>query len=363
MVALLQASPKTRSREIYNLNPEIHLGLFITADNQETVFANIEETAPFTLDKISAFTGTQPQPPEFYADLHQQGIVAIQGLFGTQEAFDNTAIDNLSNQKRESLFTSVYDAGADIIATDYYQQIAEIIGYPVEDELDILIVNDDGFDAEGINVLFDSLTEAGYNVNLVAPKEQQSGRGTLINADTILQPTEVVKFADNKWFVDGSLVTTTLAGLDFILEEKPDLVISGINEGENISIGGAVSSGTVSAAVTAILRDVPAIAVSAGIDITDPKRTATSEAYQIGADYITNLIAQLQATQGEDATVLPAETGLSINIPVGFPDSVNEIQAVALTEPDDIEPFVLDFGELPQGGAGLRLFPTELPLF
>ncbi|MGK7951200.1 MAG: glycerophosphodiester phosphodiesterase family protein [Xenococcaceae cyanobacterium] len=76
-----------QATEIYNQNPEIHLGLFITPDNRETVFADIE-TAPFTLDKISAFTGTQPQPAEFYADLHQQGIVTIQGLFGTQEAFN-----------------------------------------------------------------------------------------------------------------------------------------------------------------------------------------------------------------------------------------------------------------------------------
>ena len=81
---------------------------------------------------IDFFNGTQPQPPDFYAYLHQKDIVAIQGLLGTQEAIDNTPIDNLNNQQRESLFTSVYHNGADIIAADYYQQIAEIIVYPVK---------------------------------------------------------------------------------------------------------------------------------------------------------------------------------------------------------------------------------------
>lgn len=51
--------------------------------------------------------------------------------------------------------------------------------------LDILLVNDDGFEADGIQILFDGLTAAGHNVIFVAPKEQQSGRGTLINVDSL----------------------------------------------------------------------------------------------------------------------------------------------------------------------------------
>ncbi|NJO94418.1 MAG: 5'/3'-nucleotidase SurE, partial [Hydrococcus sp. RM1_1_31] len=192
--------------------------------------------------------------------------------------------------------------------------------------LNILLTNDDGYDAEGIQVLYNVLTAAGHHVTLVAPKEQQSGTGTALDVDKILRPTEVVNVEDNQWYVDAGVRTTTWAGLDYILEgEKPDLVISGINEGENIGTGGAVSSGTVSAAVTALLRDVPAIAISAGIDSTEGGEAKTSQAYQIGADYLVNLIAQLQATQGEDVTILPEKTGLSINIPVRFPEGVEEI--------------------------------------
>ena len=219
---------------------------------------------------------------------------------------------------------------------------------PQAQPLDILLTNDDGFDAEGIEVLYNTLTAAGNNVTLVAPEDQQSSTGTAIDLNNIFRPTEVVNFEENKWYVDAGVRTTTWAGLDFVLDEAPDLVISGINSGENIGLSGSVSSGTVSAAVTALLRDVPAIAVSAGIGL------GTGEAYQIGADYVVDLIAQLQATQGEDATILPEGTGLSINIPVRFPEGVEEIQGVAFTEPDEIEPLAITFGELPFGnGAGL----------
>ncbi|MGF1494010.1 MAG: 5'/3'-nucleotidase SurE [Microcoleaceae cyanobacterium] len=239
------------------------------------------------------------------------------------------------------------------------QRVMEAPDDAVAEPLEILITNDDGFEAEGIEVLYETLTEAGHTVTLVAPKEQQSGKGTVLDVDAILQPTEVVEFEANQWFVDAAPRTTTWAGLDFILDgEAPDLVISGINEGENIGPGGAVSSGTVSAAVTALLRDVPAIAISAGIDFVD--ESVTSEAYEIGADFLVDLIAQLQTTQGSDAEILPDDVGLNVNIPVRFPEGVEEIQGVRFTSTSEITPFQIDFGEVP-GGAGLRFFPADLP--
>ncbi|MEL7072103.1 MAG: 5'/3'-nucleotidase SurE [Cyanobacteria bacterium J06581_3] len=231
--------------------------------------------------------------------------------------------------------------------------------------LNILITNDDGFDAPGIEALYAALTAAGHTVTLVGPEEQQSGSGTVLDVDKIFQPLEITNVEGNKWSVDAGVRTTTWAGLDFVLGgEAPDLVISGINEGENIGVGGAVSSGTVSAAVTALLRDVPAIAVSAGIDLSDPERTATEEAYDIGADFVVELIAKLQATQGDDAKILPDGEGLSVNIPVRFPEGVEGVQGVSFTDASDITPFIIDFGELPEafgGGAGLQFTPFDLP--
>lgn len=232
--------------------------------------------------------------------------------------------------------------------------------------IEILLVNDDGFEAEGIEILFESLTAAGHDVTLVAPKEQQSGTGTQINADRIFQPIEVENFAPNQWFVDGSPTVTTWAGLDFILGgDPPDLVISGINEGENVGLG-AVSSGTVSAAVAALHRGIPAIAVSAGIDLTesDIGNPSTTEAYAIGAEFVNDLIVQLQTNQAEDEPLLPEGIGLSVNIPVRFPTGVEAIQGVALTRWDEVSPFEISFGELPPDfgeGAGLQFVPFNPP--
>ncbi len=302
------------------------------------------------------------------------GVGELPEMFGEGVGFtvslaDKITPDEITNPESEgerflSGFITVSPIDGDWTADEFVRQnLSERLENAPEDAtatpLDILVTNDDGFDAEGIQVLYENLTAAGHNVTLVAPKEQQSGTGTLINVEQIFQPAEIVNFAPNQWYVDGSPRVTTWAGLDYILDAKPDLVISGINEGENIGPGGAVSSGTVSASVTGLLRDVPAIAISAGIDFVD--ETKTSEAYEIGADYVVDLIAQLQATQGEDTTVLPKDIGLNINIPVRFPEGIEEIQGVKFTESDEISPFNISFGELPDGGTGLQFSPTELP--
>lgn len=237
--------------------------------------------------------------------------------------------------------------------------------------LNILVTNDDGFDAEGITVLSEVLAAAGHNITVVAPLEQQSGTGTSLDVDLFFQPLEIVEqdisetFDFEAFSVAAGVRTTTFAGLDFVLNgEAPDLVVSGINSGENIGPGGAVSSGTVSAAVTALLRDVPAIAVSGGLDLATFE--TPTETFEIGAEFVVDLIAQLQATQGEDASILPVGTGLSVNIPTRFPEGVEEIQGVAFTNASDTTPFEIAFGlldpENPDAGAGLNFAPVAPPV-
>lgn len=225
--------------------------------------------------------------------------------------------------------------------------------YTVDDEdffadqtqpLNILLVNDDGYDAEGIRVLYEALADAGHSVTLVGPKEQQSGRGTAIDTDKIFQVLEVVENPDgdaetNDWYVDGTPVTTTLTGLNFILEQAPDLVISGINAGENLGLG-AVSSGTLSAAVTAVQQGIPAIAVSAGLE---SDFTVAPETYAIAANYVVSLIGQLQRENGADP--LPAGLGLNVNVPAG-----GLTQGVSVTQFDGAASFdlpIIDTGAGP----------------
>jgi 5'/3'-nucleotidase SurE len=253
---------------------------------------------------------------------------------------------------------------SDNIRQTLEDELTNVPEIAVNEPLDILLTNDDGFGAEGIEILYDALVTAGHNVTLVAPSEQQSGTGTVLDVDKFFQPLDIVNVEGDKWSVDGGVRTTTWAGLDFVLEgEAPDLVISGINAGENIGPGGAVSSGTVSAAVTALLRGVPAIAISGGLDLAT--FDTPTETYEIGADYLVSLLTDLQAiqvTEGNES-ILPEGIGLNINIPARFPEGIEEIQGVAFTNASDTEPFDLGFGYLDdtETDAGLTFGINPIP--
>ncbi|WP_333833798.1 phytase [Rubrimonas sp.] len=186
--------------------------------------------------------------------------------------------------------------------------------------LDILLVNDDGFDAEGIAAMRDALLAEGHAVTVVAPLEQQSGKGTSIDADKLFRPLTITEFRPGDFSVDGAPVTTTIAGLDFLLKDSaPDLVISGINEGQNIGHV-ALSSGTVGAAVTAILRGVPAIAISAGLDFAEAAQGFPSlpETYANAAALVAALVADLSARKGQGLDLIPGGAGLNVNLPSGW---------------------------------------------
>ncbi|BAZ40618.1 phytase [Calothrix sp. NIES-4101] len=227
--------------------------------------------------------------------------------------------------------------------------------------LNILLVNDDGYQAKGINVLYNKLVAAGHKVTLIAPKQQQSGQGTALDTEKFGKQLEVVNYEPNKWYVDGKPVVTTWAGIDYILKDNPpDLVISGINEGENLGLEGIIS-GTLSAAVSALNRGVPAIAVSAGVKLAERSAgyPSTDKAYDVGANYVVDLIAQLQAKQGNNPAILPKGIGLNVNIP-----ATDKIQGIAFTEFDSAGSFDFKFGELPPNfgtGQGILYTQNSLP--
>ncbi|MEB3148202.1 MAG: 5'/3'-nucleotidase SurE, partial [Sphaerospermopsis sp.] len=244
--------------------------------------------------------------------------------------------------------------------------------YPIttaSKSLNILLVNDDGYEAKGIDVLYNALVAAGHNVIFVAPKTQQSGKGTSINTDKIFQNLEVSEFdpANNKWYVDGTPVVTTWAGLDYILPNqeqlaKPDLVISGINEGENIGLD-AISSGTLSAAVTALQNGIPAIAVSAGINLAEFQqgdKSSTEGAYNVAARMVVDTINSLLATQGTNADLLPKGVGLNINVPTYNPNNpqLNTLAGVALTKFDETTSLDFKVADIQPGVPGIVLSPS-----
>lgn len=140
---------------------------------------------------------------------------------------------------------------------------AEGAGATDGEALQILVTNDDGVAAEGIDVLVAALTEVeGVEVTVVAPAEQQSGTGgNATEGDLVATPSETAG-GHEATAVDGFPADT----IRVAFEDQgltPDLVISGINEGQNL--GPIIDvSGTVGAARAAVRQGVPALAVSQG---------------------------------------------------------------------------------------------------
>lgn len=125
----------------------------------------------------------------------------------------------------------------------------------------ILISNDDGIDASGLYVLAKSLKRFA-DVSIVAPSIQQSAVGHAITVRTPLRAHEFRH--DGKLFgyaVDGTPADSVKLAIRSLIKSKPDLVVSGINDGLNTAVN-VIYSGTVSAATEGTILGIPSIAVS-----------------------------------------------------------------------------------------------------
>ena len=125
----------------------------------------------------------------------------------------------------------------------------------------ILITNDDGINAPGLAVLHDIATAiAGPDgeVWTVAPAFEQSGVAHCIS---YTKPMMVTEFSPRRFSLEGSPADCVLAGMHDILPAPPDLVLSGINRGNNAAEN-VLYSGTIGAALEAALQGLPAIALS-----------------------------------------------------------------------------------------------------
>ena len=126
----------------------------------------------------------------------------------------------------------------------------------------ILVTNDDGINAPGLEVLETIAAEiagAGGEVWTVAPAFEQSGVGHCIS---YTHPTMIIRMGERRYAAEGSPADCVLAGLyDVMPENRPDLVLSGVNRGNNAGEN-TMYSGTVGGAMEAALQGLPAIALS-----------------------------------------------------------------------------------------------------
>lgn len=126
--------------------------------------------------------------------------------------------------------------------------------------MNILIINDDGYNAKGIKILTDIMKDYGQ-VYIVAPHYEQSGKS---NSFTLYGGIEVYKHKENIYSVEGT-PTDCLKYALFGLKLDVDLVISGINNGENIGID-TIYSGTIGGAMNALFHRKKTIAVSTSVN-------------------------------------------------------------------------------------------------
>lgn len=177
----------------------------------------------------------------------------------------------------------------------------------------ILVTNDDGIDAQGIQVLAESLKEVG-EVIVVAPLKEQSAVGHGI---TMMIPLRIIEYKKNgKLFgyaINGTPADCVKIGVRNIMQTPPDLVVSGINHGANTAIN-IIYSGTVSAAREAAIMDIPSIAISITNHLPQNFEYAGKVAKMIA-----------KKMQGRD---LPLGTLLNVNIP-DLPEE--EIAGIHLT--------------------------------
>ncbi len=178
----------------------------------------------------------------------------------------------------------------------------------------ILISNDDGIHAPGINALAEEIKKIG-DVVIVAPDKQQSAVG---HAITMNSPLRVQK-VDKQGTFFGYAVTGTPAdavklAVRSLLPHPPDLVISGINHGSNTAIS-VIYSGTVSAATEGTILGIPSFAISL---------TTYDEAdFSYAAAFASKLSLKI-IEQG-----LPKGTLLNVNVP---PVAASEIKGIVITK-------------------------------
>ncbi len=133
------------------------------------------------------------------------------------------------------------------------------------DKIQILVTNDDGYDAPGIDAIVEGLRGIeGVQVTVVAPATNQSGKGSAVTGGELKATSVKTRSGYKAKAVEGTPADTIVWAIDQKgISFTPDLVISGINAGANM--GPAIElSGTVGAARAAVQRGIPALAVSQG---------------------------------------------------------------------------------------------------
>jgi 5'-nucleotidase len=176
----------------------------------------------------------------------------------------------------------------------------------------ILCSNDDGILAHGLECLVRAAEPLG-EVTVVAPDREQSATSHSL---TLHHPVRPVKRGERRYQVDGTPTDCVMLGIEVLMLNRPDFVLSGVNHGQNMGED-VLYSGTVAAAMEGLVLGIPSIAISfAGRELR-----ADQDRLNKLIDPTTKLLRHLMALQP-----FPKDTLFNVNFP-----AVDEIRGVRLT--------------------------------
>ena len=182
----------------------------------------------------------------------------------------------------------------------------------------ILICNDDGYQATGILALYEALKEIAH-VEVVAPEQNNSAKS---NALTLHSPMYVQTAANGFRYINGTPADCVHIAMTGLLGYRPDLVVSGINNGANMG-DDTIYSGTVGAAMEGYLFGIPAIAFSQ----TEKGWAHIDAAARRACQIVAQLLPSIEVVAPGASPALPAWL-LNVNIP-NLPDE--QIKSIKVT--------------------------------
>jgi 5'-nucleotidase len=175
----------------------------------------------------------------------------------------------------------------------------------------ILVTNDDGIHAPGLEALIEIAGQLSKDVWVAAPEANQSGAGHSLS---ITKPLRAREVSDRKFAIEGTPTDCVLLAVKHLMKDhKPDIVLSGVNRGTNMA-DDVTYSGTIAGAMEGCLLGLPSIAFSQAFTHDHPLKWATATAF--GADVARRVLA----------TDLPRNVFINVNFPDVVAASVKGIK-------------------------------------
>jgi len=180
----------------------------------------------------------------------------------------------------------------------------------------ILVTNDDGIEAPGLDVLQEIASELSDDVWTVAPETDQSGAAHSL---TLHEPLRLRQLGERVYAVKGTPTDCVIMCVRHILhDQKPDLVLSGVNSGQNIA-DDVTYSGTIAGAIEGTLLGIPSVALSQAVNYENRAEIRWQTAMKHGATVVRKLIN----------AGWPQNVMINLNFPDCEPGDVRGIEVTA----------------------------------